>query len=648
VAEQLRFIHDGFQEISRKIRRRKLRSRLAALEKQRKEALSQLGRRSWEAKVDLAGYGDLRDQLLRLDDRAGQLTARTNELQAQSTSLQSRRTAEVARFDQLSRPVQQQKTETDTGLRTARARLSESERTIGSLQARLKWLSDELTRSEQASSGQPAREPLLGEQKSVSDQLAAAAPARETLATEVARLAGESQRLSQQLAGIEAERKAALSPIDTELQRIKQESQGATREISNVGREQTDRFADLGAALYGRKVAHPALEECTGAIQAIDNSRSEAQSALDASLALSGAMPRWTMLKFTAVPVILVLIAIVGLSALYYLSSESPESGPLQYIARHIPGVGPKESADGSVSSEESRKDEIVQAFFRAPDEESRRRQAVEILESDLMTVGSTADRAYLPYLLKILRRGEPELRAAAGHSIGMIGPSASELPVLIEALNDPVRGVRDGALAALEQLQEVSAVRLLVRRVHGARATGRRNWEPFAAEPVPDLKSRGVPIYEGATFLHFASDPEIGRSSFSTDASVQNVLDFYKSRSGRPALRSDEFSRLYFGSTPADPTGAKRLASEFESFFREAMQSGKPEAQIKAERDKRAARMQNLPAIRYQDYDLYSSPSFVALEDARPAGTQRPIRYVAVFEDRAVGKTVFEVYAEQ
>jgi hypothetical protein len=78
------------------------------------------------------------------------------------------------------------------------------------------------------------------------------------------------------------------------------------------------------------------------------------------------------------------------------------------------------------VSSEESRKDEIVRAFLQTPKEESRRRQAVEILENDLMTVGSTADRGYLPHLVKILRRGEPELRAAAGHSIGMIGPACS------------------------------------------------------------------------------------------------------------------------------------------------------------------------------------------------------------------------------
>ncbi len=647
MAGKLRFIQDGVHEIGRKIKRRKLRSRLGALEKQRKEALSQLGRRSWEAKIDLAGYGDLPDQLRRLDDRAGQLTAKTSELQSQSTALQSRRTAELARFDQLSKPVLEKKTETDTALRTARTRLTESERTIGGLEGRLKWLTDELTRSQQATGGQP-REPLLAEQKALSDQLAAAAPLRETLAAEVNNLSGESRRLADELAKIEAERKSVVAPIDTELQRIQQESKGASREISNVGREQTDRFTDLGAALYGQKVRHPALEECTQAVEAVDKNRAESQAALDASLALTGAMPRWTMLKFSAIPLLLVFIGVGVLWVLYSFSTESPqsESGPLQYIARHIRRGGTEDGANGSVSSEESRKDELVRAFLRSPDEESKRREAVDILENDLMTVGSTADRSYLPYLIKILRRGEPELRAAAGHSIGMIGPAPSELPVLLEALNDPVPGVRDAALAALQQVREDSGIRLLVRRVQaGASESGRRNQERFRAELVPDSRSLGVPIYEGATFLHYASDPGIGRASFVTDAPVQKVVDFYRSRSGRPALQADEFTRTYFGGTPQDPTGAKRLASESEASLKRAVQAGKPEAEVRAEMEKYAALMQSLPQARYMDPEVYGAPTFVALEDSIPAG--RTIRYVAIFEDRALGKTGFEMYGK-
>lgn len=643
MAGKLRFISDGVHEIGRKFKRRKLRSRQRALEHQREEALLRLGRRAWEAKIDLTAYSDLRDKLQLLDDRAGRLTARTSELQAQSDALQSERKAEITRFDELSRPVLKEKEETDTALRTARARVTENERAIAGLQGRLKWLTDELARPAQAAaSGQRSRESLLAEQKGTSNQIAAAARVREGLAAEVNRLTGESQRLADHLSRIETDRKSIVAPIDAKLEQAQQESKGATREISDVGREQTDCFTRLGAALYRQKEAHPALQECRQAVEAIDEDRAEVKAALDASVNLTLAMPRWTMLKFTAVPLLLVVLGLGFLLAVYSLSGESSGTGPLQYIARHIKGsVG--EVADSSVTAEESRKDEIVRAFLRSPDEELKRRDAVQILENDLVNVGSTADRSYLPYLIKILRRGEPELRAAAGNSIGMIGPAASELPVLLEALNDPVPGVRDAALAALQQVREDARIRLLVRRVQVGASQSGRDRERFRAEPAPDSRSLGVPIYEGATFLHYASDPGIGRAAFVTDAPVQKVVDFYRSRSGRPALGADEFTRAYLGGTPQDPTGAKRIALESEASLKRAVQAGKLEAEIRLEMEKYAALMQSLPQARYMDSEVYGAPTFVALEDSAPAG--KTIRYVAVFEDRALGKTGFEVH---
>ncbi|MFB3902992.1 MAG: HEAT repeat domain-containing protein [Acidobacteriota bacterium] len=645
----LRFIQDGLRELGRKITRRKLRSRQAALEKQRRKALSQLGRRAWEAKIDLENYADLRDQLHRLDERAGQLAARSGELQAQAASLQSRRAAELARFDQQSRPVLQKKTETDTALRNARARLSETERAINSHQARLKWLTDELARTAQTPGGQVPREPLLAEQKAVSDQLTAVVPVREALAAEVNALSEESRRLAEEISRIEAERKSTLAPIEAELRRVQQESQGATREISDVGREQSDRFTELGAALYGQKVRHPALEEPAQAVEALDRSQADIRAALDASLALTQAMPRWTMLKLAALSLLLLVVAAGVVGVFLALTGESPESSGrvLQHLTRRLSPGQPADVADGAVAAEESRKDEIVRAFLRDPGDESKRRQAVEILENDVMTVGSTADRGHVPYLIKILQRGAPELRAAAGHAIGMIGPAPSELSVLLESLNDPVPGVREGALAALEQLRDDSA-RLLIRRIHlGARHTERQSRERFRPQTVPDFKRLGVPIYEGASYLYYASDPEIGRAAFVTDAPLQKVLDYYCSRSGRPALQAEEFTRRYLGGTPQDPTGAQRLASESQAAFKRAMGARRPEAEIRAEVEKYAGYTLCLPQVRYVDPELYGSPSFVALEEGL-GGAARPIRYVAVFEDRALQKTGFEVHVGQ
>ena len=60
------------------------------------------------------------------------------------------------------------------------------------------------------------------------------------------------------------------------------------------------------------------------------------------------------------------------------------------------------------------------------------------------MTLGSTADRQYLPDIVRMFRtRPEVELRIAAAHAIGMIEPQDSDVGMLIPLTNDPVPDVR-------------------------------------------------------------------------------------------------------------------------------------------------------------------------------------------------------------
>ena len=103
------------------------------------------------------------------------------------------------------------------------------------------------------------------------------------------------------------------------------------------------------------------------------------------------------------------------------------------------------------------------------------------------MALGSSADRSSLPMLITILERGEPELRAAAAHAVGMIGPTAAEAPVLVKALNDPVPTVRDAVLQALDRMSDPGA-RLLVLR---GRATQGKRLRVAEGRPCADRRAR-------------------------------------------------------------------------------------------------------------------------------------------------------------
>jgi hypothetical protein len=653
--QRLRFLWDGSGEIGRKFQRSQLRGQLGKLGRQRGEALFILGNNAWKDNIDLSAFPELREQLLKLDQRQSDLAATSSKLQTERAALESKRTAEIERFDSLARPVLAKKTETDSALKSARTRLSESNRTISALESRLSRLASDLARLEAAPApGQPPRERLEAEQTGLSGELTVLKPARESQTAEVAALEAESRRCREEQARIDAERKAALAPIDAELRRIELETRGTSRESSDVGSERKERLTALGTALYQGKTEEPALVESMEAVEAIDTSRAQTQAAIDASLAVTASMPPRTMLKFWATPALIFAILVFGTWATlswfggtqpvnYATDSEEQESTLLDWFRRSSPSG--ETGAPSGVHTEEARKDAIVEAFLKSPRDASKRQSAIEVLEMDLNTLGSGADRAHLPHLLRILAGGEPELRAAAAHAIGMLGPGESEGPALRAVLNDPIPGVRLAALSALGQLRDPSA-QLLVRQVqYGERSRTRQGEQRFQADTAPDARSLGVPIYPGASFLYYTSDLEIGRAAFTSEDPIEQVLDFYSSKAGRPPVNAKEFTQIYLAGSSGDPTGSNRLITEMQEIFKQASAANKPEAEIIAEIERRQAQMLNLPGVRYIDSQLYGAPRFVAVEEKNSGDGRRAVRYVAVFRDEALGRTGFEVF---
>jgi hypothetical protein len=602
------FLVNGFGEIGRKSNRLGLRRQLAAQERKRQDALAALGRAAWQAGIDLAAFGPQREQLQKLDARAGELSATAARLQKERTDLDARKQAETARFDGLLQPARAKQSEADAALKAARTALAEKEQAIKAAGA-------------------------------VAPPAPADVGARPGLASEVTKRVDESARAAGEVNRLEAEKKAALAPIDAGLTRVRQESSGATRESATVGREQIDRFRDLGLALYDKKHAEPALASSIEAVAAIDRDRDTTQAAIDSSLALTAAMPRGTMAKLW----LAILLPIVCAAAAYAAYSRFVSREPADSVEA---SATPTSGATG-VRAEELRKDEAVKALVDSKDP-SVRSTAIGILEADLMELGSSADRASIPLLGVVLKRGEPELRAAAAHAIGMIGPTRTELPMLVEALNDPAPTVRDAVAQALDQIDDPSG-RLLVRRMRRSGSERQRSRaEGVKPTVLPDASSLGMPVYPGATFLAFASDVGAGRVTFSTPDPIEKVLQFYQKAAGRSALSGEEFSRAYLGASPGDPSGEERLGKETEAWARTALQSGRPPAELEAGMITRMAQLRDLPRVRYADAEVYKSPVFIGF--AAPASDGTPVRgrYAVVFEDRSLGRTGFALHLPQ
>ncbi len=632
----LGFVPEGVRELGRRVARFRLRRQLKARGRDRQGALAAVGRAAWQARVDLAGYEEWRDPLARLEARAGELTATSERLEKEQADVRSRRQAEVARFEALMRPAAERRSAADAALTAARAALAEQEKALRAAEAPQAVGKG----SAAGTTAQPSAPAVSPEQLSA---LRAGLAAR---TGDVARLTDDSQRCAAEVSRIDAERKAALNPLDDQLKRLQQDASGTSRERAGVSKEQLDRFAALGGALYDRRAPNPEVAAQLDAVSAIDRARVDLQAALDASTALSASMPRGTMLRFAGVLLALLFLALAAVFGSYIWLAHQRLGIPWTTPGG---GTGRRSVPVAAKAVGESARDQAVEAFVRSPGERAAQDAAIPVLVQDLLELGGTADRRHLPTLAKVLRSPHAQLRSAAADAIGMIGATPAESAALVAALNDAVPAVREKAARALRPLRREPGIEALLQRASQARDEGRpgsgARRETLAPDPAPDQASLGTALFPGATFLHFASDVAQGRAAFATAEPPQKVAAFYAALGRRPAVDGPEFSRLYFGGSSRDPSGAERLQAELESWVKQAIQQGRPPAQMEAEMNRVAARQRDLPLVRYADAGLFGSPTFVALDASEAGGQAHVARYVVVFEDKALGKTGFVIH---
>jgi len=338
------FFREGWRELGRKIERRKLRKQAERQDRERNDAVSSLGRQAWQEKVGLSAFPDLCEPLSRLDDRAGELNAAAKSLEAENAALGQRRSAEAAKFDSQRRAVEEEKQPVDATLQSTRARHGDRERAVQQMQTRIAAVDSELLALEQqlaapAASPTPERQAqlaaslakkqqLLAEKAQLANNLPAAQAELPGSVAELEKLTADSQRLAEEIRKIEEARQSVFSEIDSALARVRSQLQGSQQQTAAVEQERKGRYAALGLALYGQKAAAASLAGPIQQIASLDQGRAATQSALEASQAQTSAMPRGTMLKFSAVTLLVPAVMFAAAAGVYSgLNQVSPSSG---------------------------------------------------------------------------------------------------------------------------------------------------------------------------------------------------------------------------------------------------------------------------------------------------------------------------------
>ena len=260
------------------------------------------------------------------------------------------------------------------------------------------------------------------------------------------------------------------------------------------------------------------------------------------------------------------------------------------------------------------------------------RKDAVEILKDSLMTLGSTADRAYLPDIAGVFKSEEVDLRIAAADAIGMIGPEDSDVNMLIPLTNDPVPDVRH-AVSNMISRGKGKTLDLLKERIY-PRRTGPTPEKPQDPAKLP------VPVVSDSIYLFDSSDVSLGRVSYVTRGR-NDPAQFFKAKAKKGPYKWEEFQQQY----------RYQLQDEQEALDQAQQAAGK---QLENEKPPDPTNMQafteymqrmqsvsmqgSMGRMHFDTYqpNLYSAPTVYVLEERQIGQRSYPTRYVVVYQELA------------
>jgi HEAT repeats len=270
---------------------------------------------------------------------------------------------------------------------------------------------------------------------------------------------------------------------------------------------------------------------------------------------------------------------------------------------------------------------------------EKIKKEAIEILKEDVLTLGGSANREVLPTLVTVAKSDEPELRIAVADAIGMIGPTNADVPILARLANDPVPDVRK-AVAQTIQRSKAAGLSLLSRR-----ATGLGMQSGRTPQVPPDAGKYSMPIAPESTYLFYASDASSGRLSYVVKKGFDSATKFFKSKAKRGPMKLDEFTSTYKFQLNDEREARQQVsaqANEARSKRMEAVQKDmaqNPQAaleQIMQMQSEMAGHTLQELGDQYQP-ELFDSPTVYVLEERQIGSRTYPTRYVVLYNDKAL-----------
>ena len=332
----------------------------------------------------------------------------------------------------------------------------------------------------------------------------------------------------------------------------------------------------------------------------------------------------------TFISVVAAGLLLAGLSAIPGLSGATSLKGD---------GVPLGKGSGSSPKDETSTKDDIVTQYVgscggkspKGANCDKLKKDAVEILKEDLRTLGSSANRMYMPKILPMFKSGEPELRIAAADAMGMIGLQDGDSDVVAPLANDPVPDVRRAVTQMIHRGKGPSLTLLGQRTISGQSG--------LSPETPPDPAKTMMPVAPESTYLFFGSNTASGRLSY-TAKGMNEATTFFKGKAKKGPFKLEEFQEKYRYQLQ-DEEQARERAEEDAT---KSMDTIKPDpanmqAYLKQLEEVQAALANKTIGMTQDLYspNLFGAPTVYILEERQIGQRSYPTRYVVLYQDQAL-----------
>jgi hypothetical protein len=300
------------------------------------------------------------------------------------------------------------------------------------------------------------------------------------------------------------------------------------------------------------------------------------------------------------------------------------------------PGAGTTPATAPLSSPEDDAVDKFLESCLGMPAKSANcgqlRKNAVEILREDLLTLGSSTDRVYLPDILPMLKSEEPELRMAAADAIGMIGPEDQDVDSFVPATNDPVPDVRRAVSHMLQQ-GKGSALALLKERVAPMRVG-------LTPDKPVDAAKYSMPVAPNSIYLFDSSDATKGRLSY-VARGKSDPAQFFKAKAKKGPYKWDQFKEQYRYQLQDD----EEALNQAQEAAAKQLENEKPPDPTNmqafneyVERMQSVAMQGSMSRMYFDTYqpNLYGGPTVYVLEERQIGQRSYPTRYVVVYQELA------------